>query len=37
MDLKLASFMVNEKHRLRVFENRAMKIFAPKWEEATGG
>jgi hypothetical protein len=28
---------VREKHRLRVFENRVLRIFGPKRDEVTGG
>jgi hypothetical protein len=29
--------MLRGKHRLRVFKNRALKIFGPKRDEVTGG
>jgi hypothetical protein len=28
---------VREEHRLRVFENRALRIFRPKRDKVTGG
>jgi hypothetical protein len=32
------SLTLREEHRLRVFENRALRrIFGPKWDEVTGG
>jgi hypothetical protein len=31
------SLTLREEHRLRVFENRVLKIFGPKRDEVTGG
>jgi hypothetical protein len=31
------SVALREEHRLRVFENRVLRIFVPKWEEVAGG
>jgi hypothetical protein len=32
------SVTLREEHRLRIFENRVLKIiFGPKWDEVTGG
>jgi hypothetical protein len=31
------SQILREKHRLRVFENRVLRIFGPKRDEVTGG
>jgi hypothetical protein len=31
------SLPLREKHRLRVFENRMLKIFGPKRDDVTGG
>ena len=30
------SLTLREKRRLRVFENRVLRIFGPKWDEVTG-
>jgi hypothetical protein len=30
------SLTLREKHRLRMSENRALRIFGPKWDEVTG-
>ena len=30
------SLTLGEEHRLRVFENRVLRIFGPKWDEVTG-
>jgi hypothetical protein len=30
------SLTLREEHRLRVFENRVLRIFGPKWDEVTG-
>jgi hypothetical protein len=34
---KTSSLTLREKHRLRVFENRVLRIFGPKRDEVTGG
>jgi hypothetical protein len=31
------SLTLREEHRLRVFENRVLRIFGPKRDEVTGG
>jgi hypothetical protein len=31
------SLILREEHRLRVFENRVLRIFGPKRNEVTGG
>jgi hypothetical protein len=37
MGVKLLSLTLMEEHRLRVFENRVLRIFEPKRDEVTGG
>jgi hypothetical protein len=37
MGMKLGLLTLREEHRLRVFENRVLRIFDPKREEVTGG
>jgi hypothetical protein len=36
-DVFFAPLTLREEHRLRVFENRVLRIFGPKWDEMTGG
>jgi hypothetical protein len=33
----LTDYLFREEHRLRVFENRVLRIFGPKRDEVTGG
>jgi hypothetical protein len=37
MGVKLKSLTLWEEHRLRVFENRVLRIFGAKMDEVTGG
>jgi hypothetical protein len=34
---KIRTLSLREEYRLRVFENRVLIIFGPKWEEVAGG
>jgi hypothetical protein len=34
---KITSLTLREEHRLRVFENRVLRIFGPKRDEVKGG
>jgi hypothetical protein len=37
MGLKPGVWTLSQEHRLRVFENRVMRIFGPKRDEVIGG
>jgi hypothetical protein len=37
MGVKLCLLTLKEEHRLRVFENRVLRIFEPEKDEAMGG
>jgi hypothetical protein len=37
MGMKFVCYYIREEHRLKVFENKVMKIFGPKGKKVTGG
>jgi hypothetical protein len=37
MDMKTWSLTLREEHRMRMFENRVLRIFGPRRDEVTGG